>query len=73
MLLFDMRNISSNSMIPVSVAETMTDIVLEKLRESSNGIPIRVMIAPILENGEIIGDGILSSNPNDHAVIVLER
>ena len=71
MLLFDMRNVSSNSMIPVSVAETMTDIVLEKRRESASS-PIRVVIAPILDD-EIIGEGILSSNPNDHAVVVLDR
>ena len=80
MLLFDMRNISSNSVIPVSVAETMTDIVLEKMRESSSSgsTPIRVVIAPIVESGgglieRIIGDGVLSSNPNDHAVVVLDR
>ena len=75
MLLFDMRNVSSNSMIPVSVAETMTDIVLEKMRESSGSGPIRVVIAPILEDGAngIISDGVLSSNPNDHAVVVLDR
>ena len=78
MLLFDMRNISSNSMIPVSVVETMTDIVLDKMRASSPGSPmIRVMIAPILESGDliegVIGDGVLSSNPNDHAVVVLDR
>ena len=72
MLLFDMRNVSSNSMIPVSVAETMTDIVLEKRRESASPSPIRVVIAPILDD-EIIGEGILSSNPNDHAVVVLDR
>ena len=72
MLLFDMRNVSSNSMIPASVAETMTDIVLEKMRDSSS--PIRVVIAPILEdNNGIVGDGVLSSNPNDHAVVVLDR
>ena len=81
MLLFDMRNISSNSVIPVSVAETMTDIVLEKMRESSSSsgsTPIRVVIAPIVESGgdlieSVIGDGVLSSNPNDHAVVVLDR
>ena len=74
MLLFDMRNVSSNSMIPASVAETMTDIVLEKMREASSGGPIRVVIAPILEDDNgIVGDGVLSSNPNDHAVVVLDR
>ena len=80
MLLFDMRNISSNSVIPVSVAETMTDIVLEKMRESSSSgsTPIRVVIAPIVESGgdlieSVIGDVVLSSNPNDHAVVVLDR
>ena len=74
MLLFDMRNVSSNSMIPASVAETMTDIVLQKMRESSSGGPIRVVIAPILEDDNgIVGDGVLSSNPNDHAVVVLDR
>ena len=73
MLLFDMRNVSSNSMIPASVAETMTDIVLQKMRESTS-IPIRVVIAPILEDDNgIVGDGVLSSNPNDHAVVVLDR
>ena len=77
MLLFDMRNMSSNSTIPASVVETMTDIVLEKMRVSPPGSVIEVTIAPIVEGDafveNVIGDGVLSANPNDHAVIVLER
>ena len=71
MILFDMRNISSNSVIPASVVETMTDIVLEKMRASPPGSVTEVAVAPIIEN--VIGDGVLSANPNDPAVVVLER
>ncbi len=67
-ILFDMRNISSNSVIPQGVVHSIVKTVLDDKDKSFQIIPI------LAKDGisHIIGEDILSDQPNDDHVLVFQ-